>query len=168
MTDLDSVWLKMLDDAADDAHQSGRRAVSDYLRLRASNDTIRYAGCEWLQAVIIELASPLMRDLPLLTIHRTDSHTFRWESSTMVGMNLEIRQGVRCMTVETGWARRPGDGVMRRGALALGRISHFGLPHLDEEYRLIRADPLPKWVDQDELPIDRDRLEQHFHRFLER
>lgn len=161
MTELNRAWAQLLDDAAGDAARSGRDNITDYLRLKASNDLIRTKGVEWLITTLLEIASPYMRDHASLKIDRIEPHTFRWGSSTMVGTGLEIRHGLRCMSVETGWARRPADGVMREGALAFCRISHFGMPLMIEEFRLVRAEPLPFWSGEGNVPLRSEVLERH-------
>lgn len=145
MTELDAVWQKMLAESTDNAADSGRAEVTDYLRLRASNDAIRRAGVEWLFSTLIEIASPAMRRHRNLTIDRHEPHNFSWGNSNMVGSRLEIRLGVRCLTAEAGWARTPSDGIMRGGALAFARLAHFGFPDATEEFRLFHNSPLPEW-----------------------
>src|SRR5437879_2741967 len=118
MTELDRIWSQMLSGNAAKAGDSGRQHVAEYLRLRATNDAIRAAGVGWLFDTMIEIAGRAMRDRFGIIIEREDPHSFTRGSSNMVGSLLEIRQGVRCLTVEAGWARTPRDGIMQKGALA--------------------------------------------------
>jgi hypothetical protein len=89
----------------------------------------------------------------------------------MVGALLRFRQGVRCLTIETGWTRTPADGFMRRGALAHARISHFGMSKANAELLLLRdQENKPEWfaVDQDgrKSHFTTEKLGEHFRVFL--
>lgn len=161
MTELDQVWSKMLTDAGENAERLGRREIADYLRLKASNDAIRSAGLKWLFDTVIEAAGREMRDRPLMAIDREDPHSFRIGNSRMVGALVRIRLGVRCLTFEAGWARTPSDGIMRGGALAIARVSHFGMPDGNAELRLVRAEPLPEWFDDEGRLVDAASLARH-------
>ena len=167
MLELDQVWSKMLDEAAFNASKSGRHHVVDYLRLRATNDAIRQAGVKWLFDSIIELAALAANDRKGIIINRDEPHNFARGNSNMVGSRLEIRLGVRCLTVEAGWARTPSDGIMREGALAFARITHFGMSKFGAEYRLVHAESLPNWIDDGDSLIDSVALGRHFDLFLD-
>lgn len=168
MTELDHVWSEMLKDAALKAIDSGRQDLVDYLRLKAANDTIRTAGVAWLIDTFIEIAAYETRKNIAITIERQEPHNFAHGNSNMVGRLLNIRYGVRCLTVEAGWTRTPTDGVMRNGALAFARISHFGLPRFAEELRLVRGNELPNWIDKTDAVIDSGSLRRHFEVFLDK
>ena len=56
MTELDQVWSEMLGDAYKNAAASGRNSVADYLRLKATNDSIRAVGVRWLFDTFVEHA----------------------------------------------------------------------------------------------------------------
>src|SRR5437868_1790861 len=148
MNELDEVWTLMVRDASEKADVSGRRHVADYLRLRATNDAIRSAGVDWLIESMIETATGEQCRRQGITIEREDPHRFARGSSTMVGTLIEIRQGVRCLTVEAGWARTPTDGIMQHGSLAYARVSHFGMSRENTELRLIHGEDLPEWLDE--------------------
>ncbi|MFM9903048.1 MAG: hypothetical protein ACKVQJ_00585 [Pyrinomonadaceae bacterium] len=158
MTELDNIWSRMLADAVAKAGDAGRRDVAEYLRLKAANDTIRTAGVEWLFDTIIEIA---MRDYPVAAVERKEPHSFDRGNFTMVGSLLSIRQGVRCLTLEAGWARVPSDGIMQKGALAYARLSHFGMPKKGAEIRLVHVASLPQWLDEDGSVIDISGLRRH-------
>ncbi|CAN5444892.1 hypothetical protein BH10ACI3_BH10ACI3_07510 [soil metagenome] len=166
MTELDQVWAQMLDDAVVKAGSSGRDHVAEYLRLKATNDAIRAAGVNWLFESVIEIAGHAVRDNHAVSIEREEPHNFARGSSNMVGSLLEIRQGVRCLTVEAGWARIPSDGIMHNGALAYARITHFGIPKAGAEIRLVHTESLPNWLTVDGLVIDSGELRRHFAIFL--
>ncbi len=167
MSELDNTWSEIIVEATDLAETSGRQALADYLRLRASNDLLRRTGVEWLFRTMIDIAGPTMSQRPSLLVDRYEPHNFVWHSSNMVGYKLEFRLGVRCLTMEAGWARNPSDGIMRRGALAFARISHFGISKATGEYRLFHGDPVPQWLDDNELAVSSEHLERHFSLFAE-
>lgn len=166
MTELDQIWSKMLIDASVRADVADRQHVAEYLRLRATNDAIRTAGVGWLFDTVIEIAGPAMRDRFGITIERIEPHNFPRGLSNMVGSLLEVRQGVRCLTVEAGWVRTPRDGIMQKGALAYARITHFGLPREGAEIRLVHGESLPTWLSEDGAVIDSREIKRHFKVFL--
>lgn len=163
MTELDQMWSQMLDHASVRAQQSGNREVAEYLRLKATNDAIRTVGVGWLFDTVIEIATERDRQNTRLLIEREDPHRFDNGSSNLVGTAIRIRQGVRCLTVEAGWTRTPGDGIMRRGALAFARVSHFGMPRSGVELMLVTSPELPFWQNSDTLiRVDSGELRRHF------
>jgi hypothetical protein len=158
MTELDRVWSKMLEDA-------GTRAsgdVAEYLRLKASNDAIRTAAVGWLFDTMIEIAGREMHARPHLNVEIVEPHSFKHGNSNMVGRLVSFRLGVRCLTVEAGWARTPSDGIMRNGSLAVARISHFGKPKHGSELRFVHGDELPNWLDSSGNAADPALFEEHF------
>ncbi|MBK7391781.1 MAG: hypothetical protein IPI64_00590 [Chloracidobacterium sp.] len=166
MTELDQVWSRMLTDSAEKADATGREHVAAYLRLRATNDAIRRNGVDWLFDTVIEIAGPAMGGHDPVLVEREEPHSFTRGNSTMTGAVLRIRQGVRCLTVEAGWARLPADGIMQKGALAYARIAHFGMPKHTAEIRLVHGEELPAWLDVSDTAIDSGHLRQHFDIFL--
>jgi hypothetical protein len=162
MTDLDQVWSQMLADAGEKADEQGRQYVVEYLRLRATNDAIRSKGVVWLIEAFIEVATDAQREKPNLSIERVEPHTFSHGNSTMVGLELVVRHGVRCLSVEAGWARIPSHGIMRKGALAVANIAHFGLPKVGASIRLIHHDEdLPRWIDGEQSVINMAVVQRH-------
>ncbi|MEQ1922726.1 MAG: hypothetical protein ABL952_09475 [Pyrinomonadaceae bacterium] len=166
MTELDQVWSQMLTDSAEKADATGREHVAEYLRLRATNDAIRRSGVGWLFNTVIEIAGPAMAGHNPVNIEREEPHSFSRGNSTMTGAVLRMRQGVRCMTVEAGWARVPRDGIMQKGALAYARIAHFGMPKHTAEIRLVHGEDLPAWLDAADTAIDSGHLRHHFEIFI--
>jgi len=166
MTELEQVWASMLDTAAEKATGLGRHEIAEYLRLKASKDAVRAAGVKWLFDTLIEIAADAQRSYPMLTIEREEPHKFPRGNSRMVGSKLMISHGVRCLTVEAGWTRSPGDGVMRESALAFARITHFGLPRHEAELKLVHGEELPVWLAEDGRAIDGSMLRRHFDVFI--
>lgn len=145
MTELDEEWSKMISDALEKARDTGRDDVADYLSLRAVNDAIRLAGVKWLIGTLAEMAANELHNDRSASIERIDPYSFTYRGSNIVGTRLEIRRGVRQMTAEAGWTRTPADGFMRGGALAIGRIVHFGMPKEKVELALKRAGEGAEW-----------------------
>jgi len=161
MTELDQVWSEMLGEAYKNAAASGRNSVADYLRLKATNDSIRAVGVKWLFDTFVELAGHAVRQNAALALERQEPHSFKHGNSNIVGSLLSISHGVRCLTVEAGWTRTPGDGVMRGGALAFARLRHFGMPRSGEELRLVHVEVFPRWVAVNGEPIAGHGLGRH-------
>lgn len=145
MNELDEVWSEMLGHALANAEASGRRDLADYLALKAANDIIRQTSVKWLFDSFIELASEASRLNPIITMENEEPHNFRLRGANLVGSLLRVRQGVRCLTIEAGWTRTPNDGFMRGGALAVARITHFGLAQSNAELMLMRLGEAPQW-----------------------
>jgi hypothetical protein len=148
MIEFDEVWKNLLDNASFRAVQSGRSDVADYLCLKLENDAIRRSGVDWLSHTLIELASDAQQTNPNLLIERVSPHSFKAGTSTMVGGLTRVQYGLRCLTLEAGWARTPAQGIMRNGGLAQCRFTHFGIPLATSEYMLVRGGTLPIWVNK--------------------
>jgi len=149
-----------------------RSALADYLALKATNDQIRERAVRWLFDVLVELASIANRRNMPITVEREDSHRFSHRGATLAGSVLRLRHGVRCLTLEAGWTRVPGDGFMRGQALAMARISHFGLKRADTEMSLRHTDNLPNWFVLDKnnsvTPLTPEELMRHFSILVDR
>ncbi len=170
MSELDQLWSQMLDEAMADARASGRHDVADYLDLKARNDALRNAGVRWLFESLIGIAGEATRQLAAVTIDRDEPHNFAYRGANMAGSRLTFRLGVRCLTVEAGWTRTPGDGFMRGGALAIAKVSHFGIARMSAELHLKPSESGPGWVayyaDGASIAADETFLRQHFSIFL--
>ena len=161
MTEIDRVWSEMLGAAGQRAAAAGDHHLADYLRLKATNDAIRARGVAWLFESLIALAAEAQRTRHGVVIEREDPHAFRRGNSNMVGSALFVRQGVRCLTLEAGWARTPSDGIMHKGALAYARLTHFGMPRSGTETKLIFDDKLPTWQSENCEVVDSEFLARH-------
>ena len=170
MHELDEVWENLMNEAIARANASGRTDVADYLSLKASNDAVRAASVKWLFDAAAEIAGEINRRNFGITFEKVHPHRFQSGNTTLVGSLVRFRQGVRCLSVEAGWTRVPDDGFMRRGALAVARISHFGMAKQNAELILLRADNAPSWfvIDKDEQRhlFDSRNLQKHFQIFL--
>lgn len=172
MTELDQFWSEMIERAAAAAQNSGRSDLVEYLRLKAANDAIRSEGVKWLFDSIIEIAARASREITTVNIERKEPHSFARGNSNMVGSQINIRHGVRCLTVEAGWTRTPLDGIMRGNSLAAARIVHFGLHRSNAELTLAYSGELPLWHiefdDGKRRPLRVVDLDDHFNIFLDR
>lgn len=170
MDELDQMWSQMLEEATAAARSSGRHDVADYLDLRVRNDVLRRAGVRWLFDGLIGVAGEAIRTFATVEIERLEPHNFPHRGANIAGSLLKFRHGVRCLTIEAGWTRTPADGFMRGGALAIAKITHFGMPKMNTELHLKHRDSGPGWVAfyPDGASIDADEafLRQHFSLFL--
>lgn len=160
MLELDQVWSKLLADASSTASQAGRADVVEYLKLRASKDKIRASGVDWLLAATIESAYSPDYLQHKLKVEREEPHSFREGNSNMVGVRLDVQYGVRCFSVEAGWVRTPADGIMRGGALAAARLSHFGIPANTINLRLVHTEALLHWLDDSGRDCDAEGIKR--------
>jgi len=167
MTELDEVWNRMLSDAAESAKAQGRHDVAEYLSLKAANDVIRSAGVKWLFDSALELVSAAERAARRISIERVEPFNFPYRGANIVGSQLKLLFGVRCLSVEAGWTRTPSDGFMRGGPLAVARLRHFGMPKANAELLLLKTDATVTWS---ETGLKRDftteHLQEHFLVFL--
>lgn len=167
MNELEEVWTQMMNQAIANARDSGRHDVAEYLTLKATNDLIRSTSVKWLFDSMAEIAT--QNRLANVAVENVNPHNFTFNKANMVGALLRLRQGVRCLSIEAGWTRTPTDGFMRGGALAAGRITHFGIASATEEIILLRKDDFPQWfsIDKHERKtiFDSNNLQRHFRIF---
>ena len=160
MSELDEAWALALAEAKRRAHAAGRADVSEYLRLRSANDLVRKTGIEWLLRTFSELAGKANRAGGSIQIAEQDPHRFQVGNATMVGRMLTLSVGVRALSIEAGWPRRPSDGFIRGNGLACARISHLGRKSANEELLLVRSQKeSPRWVVIEKTLQRRDLLE---------
>jgi hypothetical protein len=169
MNELDQVWTQMMNQAIANARAAGRHDVAEYLTLKATNDFVRSTSVQWLFDSMLEIAAQHNRHCPAVQIENKAPHNFAFNRANMVGAQLNLRQGVRCLSLEAGWTRTPTDGFMRGGALAVARITHFGIAKANEDLVLLKPDEFPQWfaVDkQDRKTVfDSRNLHKHFEIF---
>jgi len=174
LSELEAEWARRLAEAEQRARTSGRSDVADYLALRSLNDMARNTGIEWLLATFTAHAGEANRTGAGIGLTHTDAHRFRVGNSTMVGRRLALSAGVRVLTIEAGWPRTPGDGIVRGGGLAAARISHFGDPRAGVELLLVQSaeDGSPRWLVLDATdarpaaPLEEARVRQHVAKLL--
>ena len=160
------MWSQMLDEAISAARTSGRADVADYLDLKSRNDALRVAGVRWLFESVVELAAEASRQFAALEVEREDPHNFPHLGANIAGALLRVRHGVRFLTVEAGWTRTPADGFMRGGALAVAKISHFGMANMNMDLLLKPSEDVPGWIaavpDGRTASVDETFLRRHF------
>jgi hypothetical protein len=172
VSELDEEWARAMAEAENRARAAGRGDIAEYIRLRATNDLARKAGSDWLFATFTNLVDEANRAGGSVRIERVDAHRFRMGNTTMVGLLLTFRLGVRSLMIEAGWPRAPVDGFIRGGGLAGGRIRHFGNAAADQELLLIRSqiDAAPQWFVLEKTgtgaPFLEERARHHVARFL--
>lgn len=161
-----------VNEAFERAKASGRGDVADYLALKESNDKIRAAAVEWLFDSARAIASQVVEqnELPI-AVEIKEPHRFAVGNSNLLGSHISFAQTIRCLTIEAGWTRAPADGFMRGGALALARITHFGMARAREDLLLVRdADNLVNWFaidkENERVLFDAKNLHRHFQIFL--
>ena len=166
MNELNDAWSEMLKRAIDSARAGGRHDVADYLELKATNDAARQTATTWLIDSMIEIAAARENDPFGLAIDRNDPYHFSHLGANLTGSRLSIRHGVRCLSIEAGWTRTPADGFMRGGAMAVAKITHFGLQKENEVFYLVPTDGLPIWKNAeaggDASPLSILDLRRHF------
>ncbi len=171
MEELDAVWTNFLNEAATRSKPGDESGVGDYLALRSTNDFLRSTSVQWLFEAVAEMASEANRSNANLTFEKKNPHEFKIGHSNLVGWLVRFRQGVRCLSVEAGWTRTPSDGFMRGGALAVGRVTHFGMTKQNVELNLLKIENAPVWfaVDRDgkRSEFHSNHLQKHFRIFLD-
>lgn len=146
MNEPDAVWSELLAGAMEKAKAAGRPDIEEYLSLRAGNDALRNAGVEWLTQTMTQIAEEAARrSSSSFTVDQKTAHSFPHRGANMSGPRLQVRFGVRCLTLEAGWTRTPGDGFMRGGVLAAARISHFGMNQYNTELVLKSSGDQVRW-----------------------
>ncbi len=170
MDELDEFWSQELAKALENAKNSGRADVADYLELKKHNDVLRETGVRWLNESLAAIAIENSGAAGKIEIVRDVPHRFTFRKATMAGTRLKLIQGVRCLTVEAGWTRTPSDGFMRGGALAAARFTHFGMPKSGAELGLYVTDGVPRWIsyidEKNAAEFTLEHVRIHFNTFV--
>lgn len=167
MSELDAAWEIALAEATQRARTAGRADITRYLDLRSKNDLLRRTAIDWLTATFTSLAGEANRKGAGIQIERQDSHSFRRGTATMIGSQLTLRRGVRALSLESGWPRKPGDGFVRGDGLACANIKHFGRPRSNAELLLARSPKgLPQWLTIEKTQAKTPLTESHIRRHL--
>ncbi len=166
----EEVWQEKLDEALHNAQLHERSDVADYISLKASNDAVRAGSVKWLFETVLEIVFAFNERGARIKLEQKENHQFRHEKAYLTGSLLKLQHGIRCLTLEAGWTRNPGDGFMRGGALVFARITHFGFPKEAEELVLLRYEDHPQWFSVDgefhRISFDVRSLRRHFEVFL--
>lgn len=171
MNELDEFWEQLLAEAAKNPNKIQNQRLNDFLAVKTANDSIRQTAVNGLFETMLEIAAHANRKNANIVIERENTHRFSLEKFSMTGEFLKFRRGVRCLTVEAGWTRTPKDGFMRGNALAVARISHFGMPKANAELHLLKFENQPQWFTIDKngmkISLELEDLIKHFQIFLE-
>lgn len=152
-----NIWISLLGDPEFQEMFSGRGIIGDYIKLREQNDAIREKAVEVLFAAARTLADEASKQGLTVVVEEFDQCRFESRSARVSGPGIRIRHGVRCLTLEAGWTRVASDGVLSEGALALARISHFGIPEKTALLHLLLFEERPRW-----FTIGRDGIRRSF------
>jgi hypothetical protein len=177
MPELREKWIEEWKNTAREARRraeiEGRSDVLAYLNLREANDFARQIGLEWLFAAFLEVAAEANRRGLQIGIEQTEPHEFQQNTATMRGARIKLTRHLRSLTVEAGFPRAPADGFIRGGGLALGRVTHFGLPKHNAELLLVKSSnpqDAPVWFAVLENNLRQEfsasHLKNHFNVFL--
>lgn len=170
MDELDEFWSQELAKALENAKNSGRGDVADYLELKARNDALRETGVRWLNESLASIAIENDGITGKIEIVRDAPHRFAFRKATMAGTRLQLKQGVRCLTLEAGWTRTPTDGFMRGGALAAARFTHLGMPKAGAELGLYITNEIPHWIsyidEKNAAEFTLDHVRNQFNTFV--
>lgn len=165
MTAFDEIWGQLVAESGPAGNAPDRRLIYDFIALKNANDEIRNQAVERLIALFTELAAHANRRNIAIAIERDEQHNFKAFGSNMVGVKVSFRHGVRCLTIEAGWTRRAGDGIMRGGALAVAHLRHFGIRRHGSDLVLLKSESGHQWFEVDASntvhPIRPERLARH-------
>lgn len=171
MNELDEVWEQLLAEAAKNPNKIQNQRLNDFLAVKTANDSIRQTAVKALFDAMLEIAVHANRKNANIIIEHENTHRFSLEKFSLVGELLKFRRGVRCLMVEAGWTRTPKDGFMRGNALAVARITHFGISKANAELHLLKFENEPRWFTIDKkglkISLELEDLIRHFQIFLE-
>lgn len=170
MDELSEVWEQLITEAARHPHEIKREGLAEFIAVKTQNDQIRETYVRWLLDTMRTAAEHANQKNARIQIENQDSHIFKMERMQLRGSLLRFRQGVRCLMVEAGWTRTPADGFMRGNALAVARISHFGIAKENAELHLLKFEDRPQWFtvarNGSRVSFEIEDLVRHFQIFL--
>ena len=170
MEELDAVWEEMLAAAARRPAAARPSIVNDFIELKTTNDHLRQTAIDWLFETARAIAEHANLKNARVAIETADAHRFAYQNATLSGPVVRFRQGVRCLSLEAGWTRAPGDGFMRGNALAVARLAHFGMSKRNADLLLVKFENEPRWfvagADRERISFEIEDLIEHFRIFL--
>ncbi len=170
MHELDAVWEQLVAEAVQNPQNISREGLAEFIAVKAANDALRETGVKWLLDTMTEAAEHANRKNARIVVENIASHRFSANKANLAGSLVKFRQGVRCLTVEAGWTRTPGDGFMRGNALAVAQITHFGISKSNAELHLIKFEDRPRWftvgAERLRISFELKDLINHFQIFL--
>jgi hypothetical protein len=170
MNELNEVWEQLIAEAAKNPHAVAGEGFAEFLAVKTANDRIRETSVRWLLDTMRRAAEHANLKGVGITIEAAEPHRFSIDKMHLGGSLLRFRQGIRCLTVEAGWTRAPGDGFMRGNALAVARITHFGIARANAELHLLKYEDRPQWFTVTNIGLrvsfEIQDLVKHFQIFL--
>ncbi len=170
MHELDEVWEQLIAEAVKNPQNISREGLAEFIAVKTANDALRETGVKWLLDTMTTAAEHANLKGARIIIENIAAHRFSANKANLAGSLVRFRQGVRCLTVEAGWTRTPSDGFMRGNALAIAKITHFGMSKASAELHLIKFEDKPRWftVGEERLRISFELkdLIKHFQVFL--
>lgn len=170
MHELNEVWEQFIAEAAKNPQAIEQTGLADFIAVKTANDTLRETAVKWLLDTMRSAAEHANLKNANIKIESQDAHRFSMEKMHLAGALLRFRQGVRCLTVEAGWTRTPTDGFMRGNALAVARITHFGMAKSNAELHLVKFENRPQWFTINRnlmrISFEIEDLIKHFQIFL--
>lgn len=145
MNELNEVWEQLISEAAKNPQNIRQAGLAEFIAVKAANDEIRETSVRWLLDTMRGAAEHANLKNANILIETAENHRFSIGDMRLRGSLLRFRQGIRNMTVEAGWTRAPDDGFMRGNALAVARISHFGISRENAELHLLKYEDRPQW-----------------------
>ncbi|GIU82014.1 MAG: hypothetical protein D6687_01200 [Acidobacteria bacterium] len=137
MEEFEASWLSSLQTAREKALKQGNVALVEYLDLKIRNDRIRFEAGKILFESFVSAIQEKIADGYKLEIETKSPHQFQMYQAVLTGHLLTVNFGIRKLTIEFGWTRKPEDGFMRKNALAYARITHLGKPQNNAELFLL-------------------------------
>ena len=170
MDELNEVWEQLIAEAAQNPQNIEQAGLAEYIAVKSANDAIRETAVRSLLDKMRGAAEHANQKNANITIESADPHRFSIDKMHLGGYLLRFRQGIRTMSVEAGWTRAPADGFMRGNALAVARITHFGIPRENAELHLVRYEDRPQWFTITKLGLrvsfEVQDMIRHFQIFL--
>jgi hypothetical protein len=170
MEELDDVWEQLINEAAKNPEAPGHEGFADFIAVKTANDAIRETSVRWLLETMRKAAEHANLKRAGILIEAQEPHRFSLDKMHLGGSLLRFRQGIRCLTVEAGWTRTPADGFMRGNALAVARLTHFGIAKANAELHLLKFEDRPQWFTVTNMGLrvsfELEDLIRHFQTFL--
>jgi len=145
MQELNDVWEELIAEAAKNPQSVRQEGLAEFIAVKTANDALRETSVAWLLETMRSAAEHANRKGVRIQIESEKPYRFALDRMQLAGSLLRFRQGIRCLTVEAGWTRTPNDGFMRGNALAVARISHFGIAKANAELHLLKFEDRPQW-----------------------
>jgi hypothetical protein len=170
MEELNEVWEQLIAEAGKNPQNIERPELAAFIAVKSANDAVRETSVAWLLDSMRTAAEHANRKNAGIALEADDAHRFSLGVMQLGGRLLRFKHGIRSMTVEAGWTRTPADGFMRGNALAVARISHFGLAKHDAELHLVKFEDRPQWFTITKLGLrvsfEIEDIIRHFQIFL--